>query len=948
MKKHKKIISGIIVVVLIFIAFIGVRNIMSRVETAEVNKTKTSAKTTDGKSCGSDEEMNGHYQPSVSFDLEAKKATITVKNGSFRITSVTNQNLLTSDPMTLGNLTPGSPMTIDFNAAANGDVILHFVLSETDDKCLAYDAATADSTGKKTGTYEFDMTLQLKPQQETPLKENTNYNGICAAFRTGQGYDQYEKVLNKAGVDREKFNKYNYAAVNSDRKAEYEGSLTYCFNTTVSFNYTEAQVASMINTTMNIGKANESTGGSEQVTESFKAAFDDAKQKALALNHDYSNKVTNGSLDDTRFGMTCDWKLEATGTKGDDYYVNKDYYYAKEEETTEFTYEYNYTSGNKVTETAGSCTRTCEESVVVEYGPPVAKKAGLCFEYKVKVTSRVICQTANKLQPPETKTICTPTPYCNQISGHTHQGGPTEEFEKCINSCDGGKYTQACSNKCYKEVYEEDMKDADPLAIKYGDETVAQKMWSASFPGYEGRYEWSNGKIVWKGSGYARWYKEFEDSRTQAEHGDYNVYSGFKKNDYGGGNHCQDNCYWSGCSANSYLNAEEAAKDTVENLNKYNSAIAECKASASCTTKTAYFDISTDYLHDVNGKEVKETVKFPIDTTNNKATLPSGEDKETSQPTGTEIFLPDTNEIGYAGCYDKTSEKNWYQAEWSFPGTWINNKTGDISYVDKSKTQGWHYKEDKFCIPLDAKSVNTVWWEWSEVNKNCYTKDIGETIDYNIHASTTDFGYFGWNFDFECFYAIRNEVCDLNEKGCCDCVPGEAECPDSSTSTDNDNDDGKKTTKLRDFAFRIVDTTELFPESENKTENNQTTIDNTGRQPGYNWSLDASVVPALQAKNANYYINPLELINTIQQRGTSIYNGDKYIDYKFVLDNEALAKIREHNKDQKKYGTYGGETKITNGVTVYYSDLLNELGSSVVKKRGTPGVNNEGEWASNE
>ena len=60
--------------------------------------------------------------------------------------------------MTLGNLTPGSPMTIDFNAAANGDVILHFVLSETDDKCLAYDAATADSAGKKTGTYEFDMT----------------------------------------------------------------------------------------------------------------------------------------------------------------------------------------------------------------------------------------------------------------------------------------------------------------------------------------------------------------------------------------------------------------------------------------------------------------------------------------------------------------------------------------------------------------------------------------------------------------------------------------------------------------------------------------------------------------------------------------------------------------------------------------------------------------------
>ena len=70
----------------------------------------------------------------------------------------------------------------------------------------------------------------------------------------------------------------------------------------------------------------------------------------------------------------------------------------------------------------------------------------------------------------------------------------------------------------------------------------------------------------------------------------------------------------------------------------------------------------------------------------------------------------------------------------------------------------WHVQKDKFCVPLDAKSVNTTWWQWSQVNKNCYTGDIGDTIDYNIHASTTDFGYFGWNFDFECFYALRNEV----------------------------------------------------------------------------------------------------------------------------------------------------------------------------------------------
>ena len=40
-----------------------------------------------------------------------------------------------------------------------------------------------------------------------------------------------------------------------------------------------------------------------------------------------------------------------------------------------------------------------------------------------------------------------------------------------------------------------------------------------------------------------------------------------RKNDYGNGNHCEDNCYWSGCSQNSYLNEDDAADDTVNNLN---------------------------------------------------------------------------------------------------------------------------------------------------------------------------------------------------------------------------------------------------------------------------------------------------------------------------------------------------------------------------------------------
>ena len=959
MEKHKKILKrALLVIVLVFVAFFGFREIMSFVsgsvdtDSSDIQRREATQNTTDGATCGSSEEMNGHYSPKVSFDVNARTATITVKNGSFRVTAVSDQSLLVEDPTTLGILSPNSPMVIHYGNFS-ADVVLHFVLAETDDKCLSYDEATEiNSAGEKVGTYEFDMTLQLKAQQETPKKTNENYNGICAAFRNGTDYETYKDVLSSAGVNKSKFENYNYAAVSANGKREYEQLLSYCFNSdAVNFNYTEAQVASMINSSIDIWRKKEATGADTPVSEDFMAAFNDAKQRALSFGHDYSSRVSNGSLDDSRFGLVCDWTKKATGSTGDAYYVNKDYYYAREEDSESVTYNYHYTgtsqntSGATETVAGGSCNRVCEESVVVEYGPPVASKAGLCFEYKVKVTSRVVCETdTSGITAPTTPEICTPVPVCNQISGLTHQGGPNEEFEQCIQECDGGKYSASCSNKCYQEAYGDDEDTAiDPLAIRYGEDNVAQKMWSSTFPGYEGRYQWENGSIVWVGSGYARWYQVFEDTKTQADHGRYNVYDGFKKHDYGNGVVCDDNCVWTGCDENDYLNEEDAAADTVENLKKYNQAISLCQASASCTTKTAYFEISVDYTHDVNGVETEETISFPYNSSE-PSKLPSlGQGQETASPGHTEIFLSDGADYnGYDGCYVSSSERNWYQAEWGFPGTWINNKSGDITFVDKTGNNAWHLKEDKFCIPSDAKSVNTLWWEWSELGDQCYSADrISNNIDYNIHASTTDFGFFGWNFDFECFYALRNEVCDIDTNGCCN-PPGD---PGNPGDPGDPDDPGDPTATVYDYAFRIVETSDLFPEPEESTDSNTPTISGVGRQPGYNWTLgmsseDTSILTSLNAKNPDYKIDPLALIDNIQSR-QNIYSDDTYVDYKFVLDTETLSKIRSFNRN-KKYTDFDGTFRTKNGLTVYYSDLWSEISDAIIT-RGTPGVNNERE-----
>lgn len=965
MKKHKKLIKRAFLILLILVAGFGIHHVMSSRDTAEVTRNEARENST-SSTCGTanQKELETYYKASSDFDIGNHRLTISVLNGTFRATSVSatqdttsgsaavNWNsILATDPTTAGTVSADSPLVLNTVDGANGTVTIHFVLAASDDRCTAYDEAPVNDDGVKANTYEFDAVVEIN-SNTIPSLANTNYNGICAVFRTGQGYDQYADVL-KGEVSKSDIEKYNYNAVSAEGKSNYNDTMAYCLTPSgVTFNYTEKQTASMIGTAISIWKKMESgssssgSGGSPE----FLQAFNDTKQKALARGHDYSSLVKDGSIDDTRFGHTCDWKLKATGTTGDEYYVNKDYYYAKEEESTTVNYNYEYTSRNKETVSGGSCVRTCEEAVVVEYGPPVASKAGLCFEYKVKVTSRVVCNAANKISPPTTPQVCTPVPYCNNFPGLVNDAGPSEEFDQCIQECDGGKYGQECSNKCYQEVYGDDESESTSLGVSYEGKITASRM-SNAFPGYAGRYEWnaSIGRIVWMPSGrrdtYGRWYQENKDAVVRATHGNYLMgwgvfpdmgiaQEGFRRQIYTTGP-CKQDCRWIGCSNNQYWNAEDAADDTIRNWQIYEDAVASCNASASCTSKTAYFTISVDYTHDVDGKEVEETVEFPVDTSNNQATLPSlGESQDNTTVSGEDIFLSDYEDYkGYDGCYVSGDARNWYQAEWSFPGTWINNKTGEITYKQPGNEDAWHLKEDKFCVPLDAKSVNTTWWEWSEVNQNCYTGNMEDTIDYNIHASTTDFGYFGWNFDFECFYALKNEVCDVNENGCC------------SDGGDEDNtctgDDCDTAISPEDFAFRIVDTNELFPE--NDTNNSGSANNLTGRTPGYNWSLgitdeDSSILTMLNTKNPDYHIDPLSLISDIQERGRSIYSGDEYLDYSFVLDKQALAAIRSYNRG-KNYTDYEGKSRVKNGVTVYESSLINEYAD----KQGTPGVNNDGE-----
>ena len=177
--------------------------------------------------------------------------------------------------------------------------------------------------------------------------------------------------------------------------------------------------------------------------------------------------------------MTCNYKLtrkqvetieqqnkrsliDRNGNFTDYYYdaENTHYYKATRVKTTDIPITYIYHSIPKTKKVRYrtskdkkiKCTKTCTEIVKVEYGPPVQVAGGMCFEYRVKVSSIVKCKVTDvHVDKPEKQSkYCKLTPHC---SHGLKQGGPTEEFEACVQVCDGGKYSEKCSNKCYNEVY---------------------------------------------------------------------------------------------------------------------------------------------------------------------------------------------------------------------------------------------------------------------------------------------------------------------------------------------------------------------------------------------------------------------------------------------------------------------------------------------------------------
>lgn len=666
-----------------------------------------------------------------------------------------------------------------------------------------------------------------------------------------------------------------------------------------------------------------------------------------------------------------------TAEEREAYFVNKQYLYGESKMTESAILEYHYAPSYTGTKKI-SCEVTCKEAVEVEYGPPVAAVGGVCFEYIVRVTSRVSCNMS-KMPSSEglcKKNVCTPTPHCVHNGGGVYtQGGPSEAFDACVRSCDGGKYTKKCSNKCYQQIYGGRGAKAKVNGY-YSDELFASKIkqWGNNYS-CDGYYDKSsaNGSISWVGGDSpGRWYCNHRGGWPDSGH-PANEYStsqndGFFRRDTSS-IQCNDTCSWIGCSGDVYLNSDSVQSDCDENTRRYNELVASCKAKAICNTTASTFKVHVDYTK--LGETTVTPLDFPYKSSNDFIQNSGSSVTSTQNQRNTTLLYnyPDSAE-GMYGCYKNGApELDLYRATWGFPGSWMNLKTGEISYNPDGKDNTvWLEHPHRFCIPGDAKGVNVLWYqaymhreyvvhnisESSSVTEqyvidNChYTstthsitqysidrwlQDVGrDNVKYNITASTRKFGYMEWDIDVKCFYAVNDDplcgnyhddICETSTTVEPNCIPNPEE-----------------------YRVHTVDLTDMFPNESGGTLNDPS---KAGRSyVGWNWSKYA-----INNKNPGYKSNPPAYLAKIQSNANSMYS-DSNLDYEFYLSPQTIRTMRSLTTGSSSNYTAFSDSGFKldeNGISRYESAKIRDTSifdsaNSKVPGRGTKAIscNNMINW----
>ena len=887
-----------------------------------------------------------------------------------------------------------------------------------------------DSNGTKIGynsekkplrvTYNGDKTTTCRYGTVGSNKNRVKIDGTGAFYRTtikpkNTGRPTVtlanindQKIINECTAMQQGL--YNFGEKNSDLdipgialneyKAGMVKSFPYCFGKGSSYAYTAKDI-------------------------------EDVRHASIDAYREYYKLVNNNTQNLGGYANLNDYETEEVVKKG---YIKIDFQSKDEtkiktlqctkDQLDSVTKKYYVRNNNEVKN--DYCSVDCLEQIQVVYDPPVASKAGLCFQYKVTVRSKVTCEAKinGGFEWPTPPSPCEFSAICNGNSNET-QAGPNETFDSCVNSCDNGAYSQSCINKCYKKVYKNSnsktkktstsvknktsIKNANLSKSKNSSSLLKLSNTNGQDPYYNingcqnnteisnnidecakqfyllkqsdprGEYTflspnpgwythtWNPDETVDPTSGTpaglggdsaiesikraaSYYFRSLEVSKKtiQSFYGRNNGKNGYGKDRYyiidnggikrqKGSYNCSEVCGFvsSGNNNNCVNSSTDAASYLVDIFNTRYGQLTQCSANAKCKESEADFKIQVKKRMKENKDDYKEITWDAYNKTNNDGKTCNSPGSYTDKY-NIKMFIPlqgsiidnetySDKEVGgdectklkngiNGKCYGKDEFGYWqhYKTTITFPGTWIDLKTGRRYYTDDGvDTTITREKPNYYCTGYDEEDVNRKWWDW-KINENDKNKNKAPTPEKNdnITASVEKFGKYNWKFNLNCFYAINNTVTTCTGKDCNPSCEG-AEC---NTTIDN-------------VRLRPVDQANLF-------------AGRSGDQVGFNWTSAAQDTVASKVKDnskaKSYGIDPGKYAENLQKESKNnseaAYSGD--IEYSFHLTKENIKELRNYakkngytsyngtNKNEvKEIGLYYYESKILDNSDKYVSSL---------------------------
>lgn len=560
----------------------------------------------------------------------------------------------------------------------------------------------------------------------------------------------------------------------------------------------------------------------------------------------------------------------------------------------------------------------CTEYLEIYYDDPKAVNAGAGFSYTTILKIRRECQPL-QIATPRKKPKCAYEPSC---WGQHHAGdkvaGPNEEFDSCVNTCDGGEYTQDCIDSCYQEVY--------------GEEEAKTLTYTDKFPN-SGMVTYEQKGIVRVRTGRYTSVGDCTPGVTQLQNGKIlAVCEKLISNDgcgvywEGGEPQCQlplgtmvqfaDSCNGTDVCYEVFATSPDCSIDPPkEYYEDVQAALSEYRAVMDIITKVGEYKDETIYTgvydHYVN-KQVDLPTYKTIDIsdpvysgTTDKLVSTTTQSEVRNVSTGSSDDLLDGVEDGkldltltnadltYSfkiSTITRTETIELTQAYVSrstnqdgTTGTVYSDERLDCNDKDKNNLLCLDYYDgnNKWYTSLFAPEVNN-WSNWPAYNSNQTDYTISN-YDENIDVKLQKLGSWNqWNVDIDCIYGLYN-----NFYKCAGDAP--LVC----------NEDDICTCGIQ-YIFREIDLDDAFPNERNPRWNWQGTINTNNQTTGAARTEDTSLL--------NYRIDPDSLIDEIESKGETIYDvtsDASEVDYEFVLTRENLRNIRNYNKNVEDFNQDG-------------------------------------------